>query len=578
MKVTLFLTVVSFFYFQSLFGQVVDCQNIGFEQGTTLGWVLTNGAVSDANQKIVYGTESQGTFENGHLITSSGNDPKITAESIPMVAPGSNYSIRIGNVTRGTRYDRIRTSFLVTADNSLFQYKFAVILQNATSNHEEYQKPGFNLTITDENGDELACSYYDVQVSAAGTVNNFKTQGDLQYRNWTTGAIDLRNYVGKTITVQVTAHGCTQRGHYGYAYFDAQCVKSEIKQVSKCPDSEGYITFQAPDGFEKYTWSNGGTSSSIRVKANLGDTYSVKMLPLASLNSDCELQLDYTVNYQKADTTITATICENENFPVGDTTYQTTGTFIRNIIGSTVCDSTVTLKLTVNKIIHYTQNLAICTGDSVVVGDTTYKHTGNYIKIISRPSLCDSIVTTDLRVDSLNLLLSPESPVITEGDSIQLQASASPAGNTTFIWNPPTSLSCSTCAQVWASPTKTAAYTISAENAAKSCLKARKLVLTVRPCGIYAPEAFSPNRDGINDLYFVYGNSCVKQIKEFVIYDRWGEVIFSKRDFPASEASQGWDGNYRGTPAPIGVYAYKAKVEFNNGFIKHYNGSIKLLH
>lgn len=576
MKISLWCVVIMCFYYQSAYSQLIDCQNIGFEQGTTLGWELTNGEVSDVNQKTVYGPESLGTFENGHLITSSGNDPKITAESIPMVASGSVHSIRIGNITRGTRYDRIRTSFIVTTDNSLFQYRFAVILQNA--NHSEYQKPGFNLAITDENGAELACSYYDVQVSATGTINGFKSQGDLQYRNWTTGAIDLRNYVGKKITVQVTTHGCTERGHYGYAYFDAQCVKSEIKQVSKCPDSDGYVTFQAPDGFEKYTWSNGGTTSSIKVKANLGDTYSVKMLPLSSLNSDCELQLDYTVNYQQADTTMTATICENENFPVGDTTYQTTGTFFRSIIGSTFCDSTVTLNLTVNKIIQYTQNLAICSGDSVIVGDTTYKHTGNYIKIISRTGLCDSIVTTTLRVDSLNLLLSPQSPVITEGDSIQLIASASPAGNSTFIWNPPTSLSCSTCAQVWASPTKTTAYMISAENDAKSCLKTQKLVLTVRPCGIYAPEAFTPNRDGINDLYFVYGNSCVKQIKEFTIYDRWGEVIFSKHDFPASEASQGWDGSYRGVPAPIGVYAYKAKVEFNNGFIKHYSGSIKLLH
>jgi gliding motility-associated-like protein len=542
-----------------------------------LGWVLTNGAVSDANQKIVYGTESQGTFENGHLITSSGNDPKITTESIPMVAPGSTHSIRIGNITRGTRYDRIKTSFVVTADNSLFQYKFAVILQNATTNHAEYQKPGFNLTITDENGDELDCSYYDVQINAAGTVSDFKTQGDLQYRNWTTGAIDLRNYIGKTITLQVTAHGCTQRGHFGYAYFDAQCVKSEIKQVSKCPDDEGYITFQAPDGFEKYTWSNGGTSSSIRVKANLGDTYSVKMLPLSSLNASCELQLDYAVNYQKADTIVTATICENETIAVGDTTYATTGNYTRTIIGSAVCDSTVNLRLTVNKIIHYTQNIALCKGDSVVVGDTTYKLTGNYENLISRPGLCDSIVTTNLRIDSLNLQISPTNPVITEGDSIQLIASALPNANYVFTWSPATMLSCTTCSDPWASPVKTQTYLISTENAVKSCRKSDKIVVTLRPCGIFAPEAFSPNHDGLNDLYFVYGNSCVKQIKELIIYDRWGEVVFSKQNFPASDANHGWDGNYRGTPAPVGVYPFKAKVEFNNGFIKQYNGAIKLL-
>ena len=97
-----------------------------------------------------------------------------------MVAPGSTHSIRIGNVTWSSRFDRIKGSFIVTSDNTLFQYKPAVILQNA--NHEAYEKPGFTIRISESDGQEFSCSFYDVQVSAAGTVDGFKTQGDIQYR------------------------------------------------------------------------------------------------------------------------------------------------------------------------------------------------------------------------------------------------------------------------------------------------------------------------------------------------------------------------------------------------------------
>ena len=578
MKVFVPLFLLTLWKVNFSFCQVVDCSNIGFELGTSAGWVLVNGTVSDANQKIQYGSEAQGTFENGHLITklSDGNDPKITAEAIPMVAPGSNYSIRIGNITRGTRYDRIRTSFVVTEDNTLFQYKFAVILQNASTNHAEYQKPGFSIAITDEEGKDLACSYYDVQVSASGTVADFKTQGDLQYRNWTTGAMDLRNYIGKTITVEVTAHGCTRQGHFGYAYFDAQCIKSEIKQVSKCPDSDGYLTFLAPSGFEKYLWNTGSTASSIKVKALPGDRFSVKMLPLASLASSCELQMEYTVSYQKTDTTLRAVLCEGESYTLADTTYQTAGTHVRKVISGTVCDSTVTLLLTVNPVIHYTQQKIICKGDSLMVGDSCYKQAGVYTTRVSRSPLCDSIVTTTLTVDSLFAVL-PSEVTLTEGDSVQLQAEIISSAIPRFLWQPDLGLSCSTCPSTWASPVQNQSYILRIENENLSCLVTDTVRVTVRSCGIYAPNVFTPNGDGINDLFFVYGNSCVSIIQELVIYDRWGEILFRKTNFPASDPAFGWDGNYRNKSAANGVYPYKAKVALKNGRVKSYEGALTLV-
>lgn len=584
MKKALFVVwVVVFSGYTFAYGQQIDCSNIGFEEGITKGWTLTNGTIIlNSQNKIVYQNEAVGTYDTGHLITkvSNGNDPKITAEQIPMVAPGSNYSIRIGNGTaqRGSRFDRIKTSFLVTADNTLYQYKFAIVLQK-DDKHESYQKPGFNIQIFDKDGSPLPCSYYDIQLSKSVTASGFKTQGDLEYRNWTTGAIDLRNYIGKVLTVEVTAHGCTEKGHFGYAYFDAQCLKSEIKAASTCPDADGFLTLIAPDGFEKYKWNTGESTTSIKIKPKLGDKYFVKLTPFSSLNETCELQLDYEVKYQKTDTTLTKTICEGEKYMVGTMTYQTSGTFVTKIDRGATCDSTVTLHLNVRPMARYTQKITICEGESVTVGTTKYTSSGTYITTISRPSLCDSIVTTVLLVDKFEVSITTQEVTVAEGDSIQLSSTVTPSKEYTFRWEPSDGLSCPTCSTTWANPANTTRYTLYVTNFDKTCQKTAKTKVNVNHCSIYTPDVFSPNNDRENDIFFIKASNCVKQVKEMAIYNRWGEVIYREENFPASDPNHGWNGTYLEKSLGPGTYPYKITIQFSDAEMSDYTyrGAIMLL-
>lgn len=556
----------------SAYSQQVDCSNIGFETGTTQGWTLTNGSIALTNSfQLIYQNEAVGTYDNGHLITkrSDGNDPNITAEALPMVAPGSQYSIRIGNGTnnRGSRFDRIKTTFIVTPDNTLFQYKFAVVLnKDADDRHESYQKPGFSLLIYDENKTPIGCSYYDVQLTKAGLVAGFKIQSaTLEYRPWTTGAIDLRDYIGRQLTVEVTAHGCTQRGHYGYAYFDAQCLKSEIKASSVCPDADGYLTLVAPNGFASYKWNTGETTTSIKIKPKIGNKYFVKVVAPSSLDESCELQLDYTVKNQKADTTITKTICEGEKYTVGNVAYQTTGTYITKIDRGATCDSTVTLYLTVRPLARYSQKVTICEGQTLTVGTTKYTTSGNYTTTISRAPLCDSIVTTTLLVDKFEVSVVPAETTIADGDSVQLKATVlSSLSNYMYRWEPAKGLSCPTCSVTWAFPDASTRYTLYVTNTDKTCQKEAKAKVVVNKCGVYAPDVFSPNNDQQNDVFFVQAGDCVKQIKELIIYNRWGEVIFRDENFPPSDPNHAWNGSYLGKALEPGTYPYKMKVAFTD--------------
>lgn len=166
---------------------------------------------------LLYQNEVMGTNNGKHLIQSNSIevDSKITNENIFTVYKGGKNSLRIGNITTGGSFERAKTSFKVTAANTLFQYHFAVILQEDNgTRHTIYQKPGFSVKITDASGTVINCGDFDVQLKGFSQ-SGFKTQRDLEYRNWTTGALDLKNHIGKILNVIVTVHGCTGRRHMG---------------------------------------------------------------------------------------------------------------------------------------------------------------------------------------------------------------------------------------------------------------------------------------------------------------------------------------------------------------------------
>jgi gliding motility-associated-like protein len=66
---------------------------------------------------------------------------------------------------------------------------------------------------------------------------------------------------------------------------------------------------------------------------------------------------------------------------------------------------------------------------------------------------------------------------------------------------------------------------------------------------IFAPEAFSPNNDGINDVFILKGYGIKNS--HMTIYNRWGEVIFESNDF-----NIGWDGKVDGEYVLDNVYLY----------------------
>ena len=95
-------------------------------------------------------------------------------------------------------------------------------------------------------------------------------------------------------------------------------------------------------------------------------------------------------------------------------------------------------------------------------------------------------------------------------------------------------------------------------------------VIIIDEPSLWIPNAFTPNGDGINDFFGIYGTSVKSYHME--IYDRWGELIFQNDDyFPT------WDGNYHGKPLNVGVYVYLVQVDYKDGTSMFRKGDVTLI-
>jgi gliding motility-associated-like protein len=94
---------------------------------------------------------------------------------------------------------------------------------------------------------------------------------------------------------------------------------------------------------------------------------------------------------------------------------------------------------------------------------------------------------------------------------------------------------------------------------------------------IFIPTAFTPNDDGLNDVFLVYGGTGVRRIRQFSVFDRWGELLFSQSDFPPSDPTFGWPGTFKGRMMNPGAFVYFVEVEFVDGVVLLYKGDVALI-
>ncbi len=125
-------------------------------------------------------------------------------------------------------------------------------------------------------------------------------------------------------------------------------------------------------------------------------------------------------------------------------------------------------------------------------------------------------------------------------------------------------------------PLQTTTYSITVFNES-GCLSTDEVTVTVEKKKlVYVPNAFSPNSDGDNDVFMIYGGNDVLKIKSFQIFNRWGAVVFEQNEFQPNDPQYGWDGTYKGQTLNPGVFVYFAEIEFIDGKVEIFKGDLTL--
>lgn len=383
--------------------QAIGCNNIDFEAGNSTGWTLSSGFHPIFNP-------------NGCCLNPGGQQLVVTGTGVdpfggfPLVAPGGNFSMRIGNSGTGGEADRIQQTFFVTAANANFTYKYAVVFQDP--GHVATEQPAFVVEMFDTTNTAIPCTYYNVAAgqNIPGFLNS-NTNG-VVYKPWTNVIVDLTNYIGQNVTIRFTTYDCALGGHFGYAYVDGNCAAFQTTLPDTLCVGQSKVLC-APNGFGSYYWVGGNitgqtaqcvtvtTPGNYAVQTTMvtncqGPTfnYPIQNHPtpnanfnIGNSNNTCNLSVNFNNTSSMSSGSLTSYFW---NFGDNTTstlqqpvhTYSTFGTYtVSLIVGSNKgCYDTTSHVITINPgpTVSFT-NQAICLNASVTFSDNSNVTPGNIV-------------------------------------------------------------------------------------------------------------------------------------------------------------------------------------------------------
>ncbi|HEX8547816.1 MAG TPA: PKD domain-containing protein, partial [Cytophagaceae bacterium] len=241
------------------------------------------------------------------------------AINLPTVAKGSDFSIKLGNNFNGYEQDMLMQVFNVS--ERYYSYNTAVVFDHPTKGHDSCSQPYFMVRLYSY--DQLKyveCADYVIRSGQAskGLIYPIEINGDttfkypsiikdstgfqysyenpqinrvdaLAFRPWQTNTIDFQKvlgdkFIGRKVRIEFTVSDCSATGHFGYAYVDGACLKSNISTNGMLCKNNNLRFFSNSTGSfdgESYSWSFGDGKTSPEEKpchtyASPG-TYNVKL-------------------------------------------------------------------------------------------------------------------------------------------------------------------------------------------------------------------------------------------------------------------------------------------------------------
>lgn len=281
-----------------------------------------------------------------------------------------------------------------------------------------------------------------------------------------------------------------------------------------------------------------------------GGSYRIVMLS----NTDCDsiLHLNLVVLDDPIIHTTLFTGCDSVFY--NNAWYKNSFMISDTIFNSFGCDSVIYQnKVVINHPDFDTITKMICPGDSFVFDGKIYTQSGIYAHRFTNQNGCDSLVKLNLLISlrpniQINHLANPH---FCDGDTIFLQAT----GAEVYIWEGYLfDINNDIAKAVVFAPIENK-FIVKGRNS-YGCEHTTTVTYTANYCcDYYTPNAFTPNDDGLNDVYKILVPGMPKKYK-LLIFNRYGQIVFE-----SVKPNEGWDGYINGKAAELGVYYYLLETQ-----------------
>ena len=191
-----------------------NCNNGDFETGNTSGWVIKTGTNTMTPCENC-ATNSGGVYA---ITTGAQVDP---CAGFPVVCPGGNFSVMIGDSIPNFQITEFSQTLLVTPQDTNYTFKYALVIQDP-SGHSPTDAQFFEVGLFDSAGVVKDNCW---SLTPTGGATACTGTPILKYVfPWTAFYIDLSGKVGTYVTLKYRVGDCTLGNHYAYAFIDGSCT------------------------------------------------------------------------------------------------------------------------------------------------------------------------------------------------------------------------------------------------------------------------------------------------------------------------------------------------------------------
>lgn len=481
--------------------------------------------------------------------------------------------------------------------------------------------PSNPITLNITVGPSLTSAISGKTSLCAGEQTTLSVSGSNAQVIWSTGATSNSIVVNQsgTYSVKVSNGICESESSVDVKISDALQVTIAGK-LEICKGETTTLTIQ--ENFDKYEWSNGQTAKSAQFSQP--GNYSVKVTSgNCSVTSPIVIKENSSLNVTTSVNPVTckgddgsATVVVNDPIAntilwnTGETTYTISNkaageyTYVISYLTCTV-EGKVVIPIDPNAL-TFEVDVEPVSCDGLVNGTLSFVNIQNgeapFLYFVD--GLASTAVVTDLEQGVYNVAVVdakgcrmeqsvtvtqapnvnvnfPQDLTVYEGQSVVLSAQITGADirkeENIYSWTPTFGLNCDDCEQPVATPLETIEYIFTVVNVF-GCEDTDTILVEVKPSlNVFLPKAFSPNRDGLNDIFYIFTKNEDVKIKVFEIFNRWGISVFRVENVDANNPVFGWDGTYQGKLVPVDNYLYYFEVEFADKTIYQKEGSVLIV-